>query len=152
MVQVATELCGFLTIIAGTFLLHATKDLEVASIQDVYRLNPKALAAATQSPGNGAGPGGGLLLGGGGGGGGGSLSSSAPQGILLGSLERGERKENAARERSSTALLGLLGGDRMAGDGPAYHAVAGGEDGSGKGGGAGARTGASSAAGGGWFK
>jgi hypothetical protein len=36
-VQIATEACGFTTIVAGTFLLHTTKDLEV-SASDLSRL------------------------------------------------------------------------------------------------------------------
>lgn len=35
--QVATEACGFVTIVAGTFLLHTTRDLEV-SVSDLNRL------------------------------------------------------------------------------------------------------------------
>lgn len=29
--QIITELCGFVTILSGTFLLHATKDLDTSS-------------------------------------------------------------------------------------------------------------------------
>jgi hypothetical protein len=46
-VQIATEACGFLTIVAGTFLLHATRDLDVSSA-DLARL---ALASGTSGPG-----------------------------------------------------------------------------------------------------
>lgn len=35
--QVATEACGFVTIVAGTFLLHTTKDLDV-TLSDLNRL------------------------------------------------------------------------------------------------------------------
>lgn len=38
-VQVATELCGFITIVSGTFLLHTTRDMEV-SWSDL-RLGPR---------------------------------------------------------------------------------------------------------------
>lgn len=36
-VQIATEACGFTTIVAGTFLLHTTKDLDI-SVGDLNRL------------------------------------------------------------------------------------------------------------------
>ncbi len=36
-VQIATEACGFTTIVAGTFLLHTTKDLDI-SVTDLNRL------------------------------------------------------------------------------------------------------------------
>jgi hypothetical protein len=35
--QVLTEACGFVTIVAGTFLLHSTKDMDV-SLSDVNRV------------------------------------------------------------------------------------------------------------------
>ena len=37
MVQIATEACGFVTIVAGTFLLHATRDLDT-SLSDLASL------------------------------------------------------------------------------------------------------------------
>lgn len=39
--QVATETCGFVTIIAGVFLLHATKDMDV-SLASLYQAAPSA--------------------------------------------------------------------------------------------------------------
>ena len=36
-VQIATEACGFTTIVAGTFLLHTTRDLDI-SVTDLSRL------------------------------------------------------------------------------------------------------------------
>ena len=42
--QMATELCGFITIVIGTFLLHATRDLDI-TIQNIGNL---AVPAATQ--------------------------------------------------------------------------------------------------------
>lgn len=35
--QVVTELCGFITIVSGTFLLHATKDLDI-TMQNIRQL------------------------------------------------------------------------------------------------------------------
>lgn len=36
-IQIATQACGFITIVAGTFLLHTTKDLDI-SVGDLNRL------------------------------------------------------------------------------------------------------------------
>lgn len=40
-IQIATEICGFITIIGGTFLLHTTRDLDV-SFSDLSRLAKEA--------------------------------------------------------------------------------------------------------------
>ncbi len=37
--QMATEMCGFVTIISGVFLLHATKDMDV-SLSSLYQSTP----------------------------------------------------------------------------------------------------------------
>ncbi|GFH13772.1 probable magnesium transporter [Haematococcus lacustris] len=59
-VQLATEACGFLTIVGGTFLLHSTRDLDV-SLADLGRLTAAHKAAgqpdAVAWSASGAGPG-----------------------------------------------------------------------------------------------
>ncbi|KAJ9507029.1 hypothetical protein QJQ45_004684 [Haematococcus lacustris] len=59
-VQLATEACGFLTIVGGTFLLHSTRDLDV-SLADLGRLTAAHKAAgqpdAAAWSASGAGPG-----------------------------------------------------------------------------------------------
>ena len=42
--QIATEACGFIAIIIGTFLLHATKDLDI-TLQNLRNLTTPSLAA-----------------------------------------------------------------------------------------------------------
>lgn len=39
-VQIATEACGFITIVGGTFLLHATKDMDI-TVSDLGKLTTK---------------------------------------------------------------------------------------------------------------
>ncbi len=40
----ATELCGFITIVIGTFLLHTTRDLDI-TIQNISQLTVPAPAS-----------------------------------------------------------------------------------------------------------
>lgn len=47
MQQVATEACGFVTIVAGTFLLHTTRDLDV-TLSDLNRLTKDKESILTQ--------------------------------------------------------------------------------------------------------
>lgn len=46
--QVATETCGFVTIISGVFLLHATKDMDV-SLASLYQAAPASARALAES-------------------------------------------------------------------------------------------------------
>lgn len=46
--QVATETCGFVTIISGVFLLHATKDMDV-SLASLYQAAPVSARALSES-------------------------------------------------------------------------------------------------------
>ncbi len=50
--QVVTELCGFITIVIGTFLLHATRDLDI-NMQNISQLSipPVAPEQQEESPG-----------------------------------------------------------------------------------------------------
>jgi hypothetical protein len=43
----ATELCGFITIVIGTFLLHTTRDLDI-TIQNISQLTVPAPASQSQ--------------------------------------------------------------------------------------------------------
>jgi len=45
--QMATELCGFITIVIGTFLLHTTRDLDI-TIQNIGQLTVSAPASQLQ--------------------------------------------------------------------------------------------------------
>ena len=48
--QIATELCGFITIVAGTCLLHATRDLDI-NVQNLSQLaNPTPLNPTQEVP------------------------------------------------------------------------------------------------------
>lgn len=46
-VQMATQGCGFVTIISGTFLLHTTKDLDLTSLHMEEMVRQPSLAAAS---------------------------------------------------------------------------------------------------------
>lgn len=50
--QVVTELCGFIIIVIGTFLLHATRDLDI-SMQNLSQLSipPATPQQGQESPG-----------------------------------------------------------------------------------------------------
>jgi hypothetical protein len=84
-VALATEGCGFLTIVAGTFLLHTTRDLDL-SLADLGRLTgPLSHSGAASAPGGGGGGGGGGMghNSGGLGGGGGGLDISIDKGSVI---------------------------------------------------------------------
>jgi hypothetical protein len=55
-VQVATETCGFITIVGGTFLLHTTRDMHV-SVSELASLSRDQGTSSSGSGGAG-GPGG----------------------------------------------------------------------------------------------
>lgn len=101
-IQIATELCGFLTIVAGTFLLHTTRDLDV-SFSDLGRLTTARAAA-----GMGIAQSGSMAERAG-------SATPAAGSILLASLTGKDRDRDGARERSG----GLP--DRMD---VSYHSVA----------------------------
>ena len=92
--QLATEACGFITIVGGTFVLHATRDLDGAAL---------SLEALTKSDREGGGGGGG----GGEGGGGGAAAARAAVGGGAASL-RGRRP--AAQQLELVAGAGGGGG------------------------------------------
>lgn len=43
--QLATQACGFITIVSGTFLLHTTKDLDLTGVSLEHMLDRKEAAA-----------------------------------------------------------------------------------------------------------
>jgi hypothetical protein len=47
--QLATQACGFITIVSGTFLLHATKDLDLSQVHLEHMLDRKEAAAMASS-------------------------------------------------------------------------------------------------------
>lgn len=47
--QLATQACGFITIVSGTFLLHATKDLDLSSVHLDHMLDSRKEAAMASS-------------------------------------------------------------------------------------------------------
>ncbi len=78
-----TEICGFLTIVAGTFLLHTTKDFPVHfGLQDEETV--PILGGGRVAGANGTG-----------------LERSGSTGVLLGSVVK--ERDPAARERLVTA-------------------------------------------------
>jgi hypothetical protein len=49
--QLATQACGFITIVSGTFLLHATKDLDLTAVNLEHMLDRQNEAAVTAAGG-----------------------------------------------------------------------------------------------------
>jgi hypothetical protein len=47
--QLATQACGFITIVSGTFLLHATKDLDLTGVNLEHMLDRKEAAMASSA-------------------------------------------------------------------------------------------------------
>jgi hypothetical protein len=47
--QLATQACGFITIVSGTFLLHATKDLDLTGVNLEHMLEGKEAAMASSA-------------------------------------------------------------------------------------------------------
>lgn len=47
--QLATQACGFITIVSGTFLLHATKDLDLTGVNLEHMLEGKEAAVASSA-------------------------------------------------------------------------------------------------------
>lgn len=45
--QLATQACGFITIVSGTFLLHTTKDLDLTGVNLEHMLDRKEAAMAS---------------------------------------------------------------------------------------------------------
>lgn len=98
-VQMATQACGFATIVSGTFLLHATKDLDLSGIVGADSTSSlrdaDGVASGGALPAGGGGVGGvrlvrgrrpaaSMVAGGGGGGGGGLELSTKTGGALEG--------------------------------------------------------------------
>jgi hypothetical protein len=81
MQQLATQACGFITIVSGTFLLHTTKDLDMTAVSLKHILDRKDEDAAV-----GAGGAGGAALSAG------SVRERRPvaAGLELGSLDGGK--------------------------------------------------------------
>lgn len=93
--QLATQACGFITIVSGTFLLHTTKDLDLTGVSLEHMLEGKEAAMASSA-----------TLGQG------SVVQRRPAGaasVELGSLDGG--KADAAEKGASNGTTGSKDGD-----------------------------------------